>query len=161
MVKFQLRPPDSPIENKETAASRECRLFDKRTIFAPSQVTKAKIVAKLPPRSNVQDIAFKWINVYILQINRLEEKEEVRAMTEAELVHLRKEILLLGELQMKYKEKLQRIPSTMAEKQEALLVQAFEEQITAMEATVVAKSAELEATRAKMGDLEQNVAKKG
>ena len=82
-------------------------------------------------------------------------------MTEAELVHLRKEILLLGELQMKYKEKLQRIPSTMAEKQEALLVQAFEEQITAMEATVVAKSAELEATRAKMGDLEQNVAKKG
>ena len=81
-------------------------------------------------------------------------------MTEAELVHLRKEILLLGELQMKYKEKLQRIPSTMAEKQEALLVQAFEEQITAMEATVVAKSAELEATRAKMGDLEQNVAKK-
>ena len=49
MVKFQLRPPDSPIWNKETAASRECRLFDKRTIFAPSQVTKAKIVAKLPP----------------------------------------------------------------------------------------------------------------
>lgn len=81
-------------------------------------------------------------------------------MTEAELVHLRKEILLLGELQMKYKEKLQRIPSSMAEKQEALLVQAFEEQIASMEGTVVTKSAELEAVRAKMGDLEQAVAKK-
>ena len=81
-------------------------------------------------------------------------------MTEAELVHLRKEILLLGELQMKYKEKLQRIPSSMAEKQEALLVQAFEEQIASMEGTVVTKSAELEAVRAKMGDLEQAAAKK-
>ena len=81
-------------------------------------------------------------------------------MTEAELVHLRKEILLLGELQMKYKEKLQRIPSSMAEKQEAMLVQAFEEQITAMEGTVVTKSAELQAMKAKMGDLEQAVAKK-
>ena len=81
-------------------------------------------------------------------------------MTEAELVHLRKEILLLGELQMKYKEKLQRIPSSIAEKQEAMLVQAFEEQITAMEGTVVTKSAELQAMKAKMGDLEQAVAKK-
>ena len=81
-------------------------------------------------------------------------------MTEAELVHLRKEILLLGELQVKYKEKLQRIPSSVAEKQEALLLQAFEEQIASMEGAVATKSVELEAAKAKVGDLEQVVAKK-
>jgi uncharacterized coiled-coil DUF342 family protein len=61
---------------------------------------------------------------------------------------------------MKYKEKLNRIPSTLVQKQDALLTQAFEEQIAAMENNVVGKTAEMEAMRARMHDLEQAVTKK-
>jgi hypothetical protein len=59
----------------------------------------------------------------------LEEKEEVRKMTQAELVHQRQEILLLGELLLKYKEKA-RQPQSVPEKQGMLFLQAYEEQIS-------------------------------
>ena len=63
------------------------------------------------------------------QINRLEEKEEARKMAEAELVHLRQELLLMGELQIKYREKF-RSPSIVSRKQEELFTQAYEAQIS-------------------------------
>ena len=50
-------------------------------------------------------------------------------MAEAELVHLRQELLLMGELQIKYREKF-RNPSTVARKQEELFTQAYEAQIS-------------------------------
>ncbi len=40
-----------------------------------------------------------------MQINRLQEKEGAREAAQAELVHLRQEILLMGELQQKYRYK--------------------------------------------------------
>ena len=63
------------------------------------------------------------------EIRRLEEKEDARRMAEAELVHLRQEILLLGELQVKYKERLAQAPLLRAAKEEQLMTQAYEGQI--------------------------------
>ena len=71
-----------------------------------------------------------FIEFIYAQVNRLEEKEDVRRLTESELVHLRQEILLLGELQVKYKDKLEYNPTiSTLKKEEMLLNQAFEQQI--------------------------------
>lgn len=65
----------------------------------------------------------------MIQVNRLEQKEDLRKKTETELVRLRQEILLLGELQLKYKEQLRSIPLTRSQKQEQLHTEAYEKQI--------------------------------
>ena len=59
----------------------------------------------------------------------MEEKEDVRRLTESELVHLRQEILLLGELQVKYKEKLKFNPASTSDKRDEMINVAFEQQI--------------------------------
>lgn len=53
-------------------------------------------------------------------------------MTEAELIHLRKEILLMGELQLKYKEKLQHQPQMLVDKQQLILSQTVEHEMMGM-----------------------------
>ncbi len=75
-------------------------------------------------------------------------------------MHLRKEILLLGELLEKYQEKLREAPSTLGRKQEALFAQAFEGELANMKNKVDASTAEAEATKGKLHELEQSVLKK-
>ena len=98
-------------------------------------------------------------------------------MAETELVHLRQEILLLGELHLKYRDRLERTPQTMAQNQAFLFQQAFEKELEgkhgfklilyktkacflAMRNDILEKTQELEATKAKVFDLEQTISKK-
>ena len=90
----------------------------------------------------------------------MEGKEDIRKQTEAELIHLRKEILLLGELQLKYDEALKRAPKEVAKKQEALYVEAYEQEIASMQKKVDAKCAETDAMAGKISELEQTVLRK-
>ena len=77
-----------------------------------------------------------------------------------ELIHLRQEILLLGELQLKYKERLQTHPQINAEKMQSILAQAYEEELNGMEKEVTTKKLEVDCSKAKICDLEQKLAKK-
>ena len=63
------------------------------------------------------------------EVERLEKKEDLRKMTEVELVEARKEIVLLGELLRKYREKYLDKPLATAQEKESLYRENFYQQI--------------------------------
>ena len=62
-------------------------------------------------------------------VDRLEKKEDLRKMTEDELVEARKEIVLQGELLRKYREKFLDKPLATAQEKESLYKENFEKQM--------------------------------
>ncbi|TRY63829.1 hypothetical protein TCAL_11163 [Tigriopus californicus] len=102
------------------------------------------------------------------EIHVLEQKDKSRKCAESEVVRLRQEIILLGEIHQKFREQLIQQPATINHKRESLYIQAFENQLggkfgytwSAMENSLMSKSADLEGARARINDLEQIVTKK-
>ncbi|XP_059093328.1 hamartin-like isoform X2 [Tigriopus californicus] len=94
------------------------------------------------------------------EIHVLEQKDKSRKCAESEVVRLRQEIILLGEIHQKFREQLIQQPATINHKRESLYIQAFENQLGAMENSLMSKSADLEGARARINDLEQIVTKK-
>ena len=62
-------------------------------------------------------------------VDCLEKKEDLRKMTEVELVEARKEIVLQGELLRKYREKFLDKPLATSQEQESLYRENFQQQL--------------------------------
>ena len=93
------------------------------------------------------------------EIEELRRKDNARLRAEAELVNLRKEVLLLGEIQKRYRDKVAR-PRVEESEQQRLFRNAYENQIAQMESAVATAKSEMEAAKGKALGLEQLIAKK-
>ena len=89
------------------------------------------------------------------EVERLEKKEDLRKMTEVELVEARKEIVLLGELLRKYREKYLDKPLATAQEKESLYRENFYQQIESVKNELLSKSTEAEAFKSRNMELEE------
>lgn len=93
------------------------------------------------------------------EVDRLEKKEDARRLSEKELIELRKEVLLQGELVRKYREKLI-LPLASPREHESHYREAYKHQVETMRMEMRARGSEIEALKAKVNDLDQTVLKK-
>jgi len=83
-------------------------------------------------------------------------KESRRTAAEEELVNLRKEVMLLGELNERYRERLARAPTAEVEaEQRRMLAEAAEKQLAMAEAKALTARQELTSAKGRIYELEQ------
>uniref|UniRef100_A0A0K2U7I0 Hamartin n=1 Tax=Lepeophtheirus salmonis TaxID=72036 RepID=A0A0K2U7I0_LEPSM len=90
----------------------------------------------------------------------LHQKESARMMTELELVRLRKELVMMGELQSKYKERLDNPANNMESETMNLFKQAYERDLQTMARALENKTFEVETFKCRITELDSLLSKK-
>ena len=90
----------------------------------------------------------------------LKEKETAREASEMELIRLRKEFLMMGELQQKYNDELQKSSAAVRQEELNIMRQAQEHGMQSLVASLEAKSSECEVSKARILELESLLNKK-
>ena len=93
------------------------------------------------------------------EADMLRKKEGDRIKAENEVIELRKEVLLLGEMLRKYREQ-SKAPKIIDHERDRMIKQAFENQLSTIQSTLISRTNEMEVLKGKNQELQDLLSKK-
>jgi len=92
------------------------------------------------------------------QLGMLKQKEEMWQQQEVELVKIKRQLVILGEVNMKYRERLEQLPVARSDEEMRRIREAAANEVAVARAELTAKSSELAAANGRVSDLETKLA---